>query len=112
LDVKTLAQYTDWMKGMTTVLPDASYEVKSFATECCAEQRRRVRRFSCHSYGPRRPGSRDRPPHQHRLRLCDAVRRRQDRPHDQDLARRSRDEGSRMDLTNSQTPLRMKRRAA
>ena len=33
LDVKTLAQYTDWMKGMITVLPDARYEVKSFATD-------------------------------------------------------------------------------
>ena len=33
LDVKTLAQYTDWMKGMLTVLPDAHYEVKSFATD-------------------------------------------------------------------------------
>jgi predicted ester cyclase len=33
LDVKTLAQYTDWMKGMLTVLPDARYEVKSFATD-------------------------------------------------------------------------------
>jgi predicted ester cyclase len=32
-DVKTLAQYTDWMKGMLTVLPDARYEVKSFATD-------------------------------------------------------------------------------
>ena len=33
LDVKTLGQYTDWMKGMLTVLPDAKYEVKSFATD-------------------------------------------------------------------------------
>jgi predicted ester cyclase len=33
LDVKTLAQYTDWMKGILTVLPDARYEVKSFATD-------------------------------------------------------------------------------
>ena len=33
LDVKTLAQYTDWMKGIMTVLPDAHYEVKSFATD-------------------------------------------------------------------------------
>jgi len=31
--VKTLAQYTDWMKGILTVLPDARYEVKSFATD-------------------------------------------------------------------------------
>jgi predicted ester cyclase len=33
LDVKTLAQYTDWMKGIMTVLPDARYEVKSFAVD-------------------------------------------------------------------------------
>jgi predicted ester cyclase len=32
-EVKTLAQYTDWMKGILTVLPDARYEVKSFATD-------------------------------------------------------------------------------
>jgi predicted ester cyclase len=33
LDMKTLAQYTDWMKGMLKVLPDARYDVKSFATD-------------------------------------------------------------------------------
>jgi predicted ester cyclase len=33
LEIKTLAQYTDWMKGMMAVLPDAHYEVKSFATD-------------------------------------------------------------------------------
>ncbi len=33
LDVTTLAQYTDWMKGILTVLPDARYELKSFATD-------------------------------------------------------------------------------
>ena len=33
LDVKTLSQYTDWMKAMVTVLPDARYDVKSFATD-------------------------------------------------------------------------------
>ena len=32
-DVKTLAQYTDWMKGILAVLPDAHYEVRSFATD-------------------------------------------------------------------------------
>jgi len=32
-DVTTLEQYTDWMKGLMTVLPDAHYEVKSFATD-------------------------------------------------------------------------------
>ena len=33
LELKTLAQYTEWMKGMTTVLPDARYEVRSFAID-------------------------------------------------------------------------------
>jgi ketosteroid isomerase-like protein len=32
-EVKTLQQYTDWMKGITQVLTDATYEVKSFATD-------------------------------------------------------------------------------
>lgn len=31
--VKTLAQYTDWMKGILMLFPDARYEVKSFATD-------------------------------------------------------------------------------
>ena len=33
LEVTTLAQYTDWMKGMMTVFPDGRYELKSFATD-------------------------------------------------------------------------------
>lgn len=33
LDVKTLAQYTDWMKAIVTILPNARYHVKSFATD-------------------------------------------------------------------------------
>ena len=32
-DMQTLEQYADWMKGMLVVLPDASYDVKSFATD-------------------------------------------------------------------------------
>lgn len=33
LEVKTLEDYTNWMKGIMTVLPDGHYEVKSFATD-------------------------------------------------------------------------------
>jgi len=33
LDVGTLAEYTNWMKGLMTVLPDAHYDLKSFATD-------------------------------------------------------------------------------
>jgi ketosteroid isomerase-like protein len=32
-EIRTLQQYTDWMKDITLVLTDASYEVKSFATD-------------------------------------------------------------------------------
>ena len=32
-DVKTLQQYTDWMKGLMQILPDGRYELKSFATD-------------------------------------------------------------------------------
>ncbi|HXH97962.1 MAG TPA: ester cyclase [Gaiellaceae bacterium] len=32
-DVHTLRDYAEWMKGMLVVLPDGSYEVKSFATD-------------------------------------------------------------------------------
>jgi len=33
LDVRSLAQYADRMKGIVRGLPDARYEVKSFATD-------------------------------------------------------------------------------
>jgi len=32
-NVKTLQAYTDWMKGLFTPVPDAKYEVKSFAVD-------------------------------------------------------------------------------
>ena len=38
-DVKTLQQYTEWMKGILTPLPDGRYELKSFATD---EERKSV----------------------------------------------------------------------
>ena len=31
--INALAEYTDWMRGLMTILPDGSYEVKSFATD-------------------------------------------------------------------------------
>lgn len=45
-DVRTLEQYTDWMKGIVTVLPDAGYEVKSFAAD---EKRNSVMAFGVFS---------------------------------------------------------------
>jgi steroid delta-isomerase-like uncharacterized protein len=32
-EVKTLAEYTEWMKGILGLFPDARYELKSFATD-------------------------------------------------------------------------------
>jgi len=32
-DVHTLEQYTDWMKGLLTILSDAGYELKSIAAD-------------------------------------------------------------------------------
>lgn len=31
--IKSLEAYTDWMKGLMTILPDGRYEVKSFAAD-------------------------------------------------------------------------------
>jgi predicted ester cyclase len=38
-DVRTLQQYTDWMKGLLTFIPDGRYDLKSFATD---DERRNV----------------------------------------------------------------------
>jgi predicted ester cyclase len=38
-DVRTLEQYTDWMKGLFGPCPDASYEIRSFAVD---DQRKQV----------------------------------------------------------------------
>ena len=39
VSVKTLREYTDWMKGLLTFMPNGSYQLKSFATD---EKRRNV----------------------------------------------------------------------
>lgn len=43
LEVRTLAQYTDWMQGVTTILPDSRYDLKSFAVD---EARRNVAAYA------------------------------------------------------------------
>ena len=43
LDVKTLEQYTDWMKAVVGMLPDARYDLKSFATD---EERKNVAAYA------------------------------------------------------------------
>ena len=32
-EISTVEEYTDWMKGILQVLPDARYEIRSFATD-------------------------------------------------------------------------------
>ena len=32
-DVKTLRDYAEWMKGLLVFMPDATYEIRSFATD-------------------------------------------------------------------------------
>jgi predicted ester cyclase len=33
VEIQSLEQYTEWMKGLLTIMPDAKYEIKSFATD-------------------------------------------------------------------------------
>ena len=42
-DRKSLEQYTEWMKGLLTFMPDAKYEIKSFATD---EERHNVSAYA------------------------------------------------------------------
>ena len=90
-------------EGHHGVLPDGRYELKSFATD---EARNNVAAYAVFhgthtgQGGPVPPTGKQ---HQHRLRLRDAVRGRQDRPHDEDLARRAGDEGARLGLNGQNT---------
>ena len=43
LEVKTLAGYADWMKGMFTPFPDAHYDLRSFAVD---SERKNVSAFA------------------------------------------------------------------
>ncbi|MFZ5784094.1 MAG: ester cyclase [Pseudomonadota bacterium] len=52
-DVKTLAQYTEWMKGLMAILPDGQYELKSFAAD---DERRNVTAYATFSGTHTGPG--------------------------------------------------------
>ena len=45
-DIKSLEQYTEWMKGLLTLMPDGGYEIKSFATD---DERKSVCAFAVFS---------------------------------------------------------------
>ena len=69
--VNTLEAYTNWMKGMYTPLPDARYEIRSFAVD---EQRNNVAAFGVFRATHTRqwrPGAADRQGARSRLRLRD-----------------------------------------
>jgi predicted ester cyclase len=55
--VKTLAEYADWMKGMFTPLPNASYEIKSFAVDPERNNVSAYAVFSATNTGPGGPGA-------------------------------------------------------
>jgi len=55
--VKTLAEYADWMKGMFTPLPNASYEIKSFAADLERNNVSAYAVFSATNTGPGGPGA-------------------------------------------------------
>ncbi len=73
VDVKTLAQYTDWMKGILTVLPDAHYEVSSFATDIARNSVAECGVILWDPYWPGRARSSDGAANRHGLRLRDAI---------------------------------------
>ena len=94
--MKTLAEYTNWMQGMFTLIPDGSYRIKSFATDSARNNVAAYGIFSGTHTGEGGPV----PPTGKRidsgLRLRHGVRRRQDQAHDEDLERRRRPEGPRL----------------
>jgi hypothetical protein len=83
--IKTLAEYADWMKGLMTSVPDGSYEVRSLAT--IASETTSLPTMSFRVLIPVPVVRASRPEKDDLgLCLCDAVHRRQDQPHDEDLA--------------------------
>ncbi len=52
-DARTLQQYTEWMKGLLTPIPDGRYELKSFATD---DERKSVCAFAVFSGTHTGPG--------------------------------------------------------
>ena len=76
--VETVEGYTDWMKGIFTPLPDASYEVRSFAVD---DARQNERRTACSAERiPARAGQcRQRASGSRRITLRHGFRRRSNR---------------------------------
>jgi predicted ester cyclase len=52
-ETRTLQQYTEWMKGLLTPIPDGRYELKSFATD---DERKSVSAYAIFSGTHTGPG--------------------------------------------------------
>jgi predicted ester cyclase len=95
--IDTLEQYTDWMQGLLTILPDGSYEVRSFAVD---EERGNVAAYGVFR-GTHTGEGGPVPPTGKRAEadyLCHAVRRRSLQSHDQDLERHGQPPTTRLEL--------------
>ena len=85
-DIHTLEQYTDWMKGLLTILPDGRYELKSFAADGERNNVIAYARVLRHPYRRRWPRAADRTRREGGLRLRHGLPGRPYSPHDEDLA--------------------------
>ena len=96
--VDTLEGYTDWMKGLFTPVPDASYEVRSFAVD---DARKNVTAYGVFR-GTHTGEGGPVPPTGNKveadLRLRHGLRRRSNPPHDEDLERWDQPEAIGMDV--------------
>ena len=100
-DVHTLQQYTDWMKGPLTPLPDGRYEVKSFAADQERNNVIRIWDLLRHTHRRGRSMPADRKERKHGLRVRDGLRGRPHSPHDEDLECGHRVETARLGLAAS-----------
>ncbi len=101
-DITTLQAYTDWMKALYGFMPDASYDLKSWAIDA---ERNNVSAYAVFSAthtaegGPCPPTGKS-----VKTRVRDVLRGRQDQPHDQDLALGACDEGAWLGVGHHREP--------
>jgi hypothetical protein len=100
----TLAQYTEWMKGLLTILADGRYELKSLAVDL---ERNNVVAYEVFSGTHTGPGGRAILPARARGPItsttCSSIAK--DDAHDENLALRFGNEGSRLGMTECHNSL-------
>src|SRR6478672_2325205 len=105
-DIKTLAEYTDWMKGLMTIMPDGRYEVKSFATDTDRNNVAAYGVFSGTHTGPGGPceptGKKTTSDYVYVMQFTGD----KDQPHDEDLAFWNGAKGTRLGLNGRCRPKR------